>query len=98
MKNLYDVYYFNRNSNDMNPLKMGVDGYDRACNGARTYSLEDGVSECLVYDNNGALVSVWVDGVEVDLQEYINADLCDDYDEVDEIGYNPYIGGYDMDC
>ena len=56
------------------------------------------VSEALVYDEDGTIVGVWVDGEEKDVDEYIANDLCDDYDDCDnEIGYDPYSGCYDMD-
>jgi len=33
-----------------------------------------------------------------DLEQYENCELFDDFDDVDEEGYNPYLGSYDFDC
>ena len=35
---------------------------------------------------------------DVVVDEIVDSMFEDEEDDVDEIGYNPYIGGYDMDC
>ena len=51
-----------------------------------------GVSEARIWYGND-LDSIWVDG------ECVGNDYTDDYiDYFDEVGYNPYTGGYDADC
>ena len=79
--------------------KVGAcDSLDRAGLTAQAQSLVDCVSEVLIYDKQGVLVEVWVNGNQVDLQEYMDKDFEQDYeDDCDEIGYNPYIGGFDYD-
>lgn len=92
---MYEVYFWHYD--ELNFIGA-CDSLDRAGLTAQAKSLEDGVSEVLIYDKQGALVEVWVNGNEVDLQEYMNKDLEQDYDDsVNEIGYNPYTGGWDMD-
>ena len=65
---------------------------------AQAVSLEDGVSEVLIYNEEGVLVEVWVNGNEVDLDEYIANDLCGYEDDYDEVGYDPYTGCGGWDC
>ena len=92
---MYEVYIWRGDAME----QVGTtDSLDRAGLTAQAQSLEDGVSEALIYNEQGALVEVWVDGNEVDLQEYMDKDFELDYDDdVSEIGYNPYTGGWDMD-
>ena len=52
----------------------------------------------LIYNEEGVLVEVWVDGNEVDLDEYIANDLCGYEDDYDEVGYDPYTGCGGWDC
>jgi hypothetical protein len=44
---------------------------------------------------DGELLHFFRDGEEVDIQEEMDMDFADDYDE---IGYNPYMGCWDGDC
>lgn len=92
---MYEVYFWRGSELEF----IGAcNSLDRAGLTAQAKSLDDGVSEVLIYDEQGALVEVWVDGNEVDLQEYMDKDFEQDYDdEVNEIGYDPYTGSYDMD-
>ena len=92
---MYEVYVW---YGDIMEQVGTTDSLDRARLTAQAQSLEDGVSEALIYNEQGALVEVWVDGNEVDLQEYMDKDFEQDYDDdVNEIGYNPYTGCWDMD-
>lgn len=70
---------------------------DRAGITAQNCSLEDGVSEVLIYDDKGAIVEVWVNGNEIDLDEYNASNFADDY-AYDELGYDPYTGCGGWDC
>lgn len=92
---MYEVYVW---YGELMELVGKTKSLDRAGLTAQAQSLVDCVSEVLIYNEQGALVEVWVDGNEVDLQEYMDKDFEQDYDdEVNEIGYNPYTGGLDMD-
>ena len=92
---MYEVYVW---YGELMEFVGKTESLDRAGLTAQSQSLVDCVSEVLIYDEQGALVGVWVDGNEIDLQEYMDKDFADDYDdEVSEIGYNPYTGGWDMD-
>lgn len=64
---------------------------------AQNTSLEDGISEVIIYDDKGVIVEVWVNGNEVDLDEYNAYNLEDDY-AYDELGYDPYSGCSGWDC
>ena len=53
-----------------------------------------GVSETRIWYGD-TLESIWVDGECVGN----NYDFIDNHiDYYDEVGYNPYLGGYDWDC
>lgn len=53
-----------------------------------------GVSETRIWYGD-ELESIWVDGECVGN----NYELLEDHtDYYDEVGYNPYMGGYDWDC
>lgn len=66
---------------------------------AKELSLQAGVSEALVYDGHDTLITVFVNGEEVDIVTYLGQfDEDDYYDDVDECGYNPYMGCNDYDC
>jgi hypothetical protein len=51
------------------------------------------VSEAKVFDEDGELVGYFVNG---ETYPFTDDYFEDDYD-YDEIGYNPYTGGYDED-
>ena len=94
---MYEVYFW---LGDSLEFIGACDNLDRAGLTAQAQSLESGVSEVLIYDEQGALVEVWVDGNEVDAVEYMLKDFEQEFFEPlldDEIGYNPYTGSWDMD-
>jgi hypothetical protein len=76
---------------------------DRAGMSSQAWSLEDGVSEVLIYDEDGVLVEAWVDGNAIDGKEYMEQELeafFDEHDyegEWDEMFYDPYEGTYSYD-
>lgn len=93
---MYSVYVWR----DELELHGEVDSLDRAGITAAELSMEAGVSEVLIYNEDGTIVEAWVNGNEVDLQEYMDRDFSEDYedyDPYDEVGYDPYSGCYDMD-
>lgn len=53
------------------------------------------VIEMLKDANEDEVIDVIVESMSTD--EEIEEDFSFE-DDVDEVGYNPYIGGYDMDC
>lgn len=97
---MYDVYKWMGSDCEY----MGsTDNLDRAGMSAQSWSLEDGVSEVLIYGEDGVLVEAWVDGNAIDGKEYMEKDLeafYDEYDyedEWDDVGYDPYSGEYNYD-
>jgi hypothetical protein len=91
---MYSVYVWR----DEMELHGETDSLDRAGITAAELSIEAGVSEVLIYNDDGAIVEVWVDGNEVDLEAYMDNDFADEYDDTyDEYGYDPYSGCFDMD-
>lgn len=85
-----ETFYTNRNE-----WSDEIKEYCDALNHARKMSELDGVSETRVWDED-EIVAVFVDGEEEE-----DLTLPDEWDEpcdyFDEIGYDPYTGGYDMD-
>jgi hypothetical protein len=69
---------------------------DRAGLSAQSISLEDGVSEVCIFDCEGSLVEVWVDGNKINAEDYFAQD-CEEYD-FDEVGFDPYTGCGGWDC
>lgn len=95
---MYDVYKWMGSDCE---FMGGTDSLDRAGMSAQIWSLEDGVSEVLIYDEDGVLVEAWVDGNSIDGESYMAKDLEEFYyeyeDEFDEVGYDPYEGTYNYD-
>ena len=91
---MFDVYIFER---DLELLASAQD-IDMATVKAKDASLEAGVSEVLIYNDDGCIIAVFVAGEEVDLEAYMDNDFADEYDDIyNEYGYDPYSGCYDMD-
>jgi hypothetical protein len=100
---MYDVTFWYKDGLEWDCGFMTKEAADfSACK----YSLVEGVSEALVYDEDGHLVGVWVNGEAVAVEEYERqaVALCEidnEYDEpidpLDECGYDPYGGCFDMD-
>ena len=86
----YVVEWYTTNSNEVSPE---FDNYEDAREYAFFQSILMGVSEAKVLDEDGELVCYFVDGK---LYPFTNDYFEDDYD-YDEVGYNPYTGGYDED-
>ena len=102
----YSVYYYQGNEEKIWGETHYFGNADRT---AQELSLASGVNEALVYNDKGELLRVYVNGNEVDTTDYQLGDsLYDDdqnpfapYDyeeDINEIGYNPYIGCCDDDC
>ena len=85
----YVVEWYTTNSNEVSPE---FDNYADAKEYAIFQSTLVGVSEAKVFDEDGELVGYFVDGVSFPITDDYEHD-CD----YDEIGYNPYTGGYDED-
>ena len=85
----YVVEWYTTNSNEVSPE---FDDYEDARNYAIIMSQLAGVSEAKVFDEDGELVGYFVDG-----EPYPITDEYEDGYYYDEIGYNPYTGGYDED-
>ena len=86
MKYVVEVMYHDRNE-----WSDEMEEYCDALNHARKMSELAGVSEARVwYDEE--IIDIFVDGEEPDYEE----DWCHE-DEYDEVGYDPYTGGYDID-
>ena len=85
----YVVEWYTTNSNEVSPE---FDNYEDAKEYATFQSTLMGVSEAKVFDEDGELVGYFVNGVSFPITD----DYEHDYD-YDEIGYNPYTGGYDED-
>lgn len=100
---MYSVYYWKGDEEILHGTTKHFGNADRT---AQELSLGDGISEAFVYDENMTLLRVYVNGNEVDVANYLPDDYDEDqdpwvpydYDDVDECGYNPYIGCYDDDC
>ena len=91
---MFDVYVFERELE----FFASAQDFDRATAKAKDASLEAGVSEALVYNDDGCIIAVFVAGEEVDLEAYMDNDFADEYDDTyDEHGYDPYSGCFDMD-
>ena len=92
---MFKIYIYHKNGMDYIGESNSL---DRAGSIAQTRSLMDGISEVLIYNEQGAMVEVWVNGSEVNLQEYMDKDFEQDYeDDCNEIGYNAFIGCIDFD-
>ena len=79
---------------DRNEWSNEIEDFADAVEHASAMSNLKGVSETRIWYGD-ELESIWVDG------EYVGNgyDLLDDHiDYYDEVGYNPYMGGYDWDC
>lgn len=85
----YVVEWYTTNSNEVSPE---FDNYEDAKEYAIFQSSLAGVSEAKVFDEDGELIGYFVDGKLYPYTEHYE----DDYD-YDEVGYNPYTGGYDED-
>lgn len=87
MKYVVEVMY-----RDRNEWSDEMEEYCDALNHARKMSELAGVSEARVwYDEE--IIDIFVDGEEPDYED----DWGEPYDPFDEVGYDPYTGGYDMD-
>ena len=87
MKYVVEVMY-----RDRNEWSDEMEEYCDALNHARKMSELAGVSEARVwYDEE--IIDIFVDGEEPDYED----DWGELYDPFDEVGYDPYTGGYDMD-
>lgn len=86
----YVVEWYTTNSNEVSPE---FDNYEDAREYALFQSTLVGVSEAKVFDEDGELVGYFVDG---ETYPFTDDYFEDDYD-YDEVGYNPYTGGYDED-
>ena len=98
MKYVVEVCYGNRNE-----WSEETEDYRVAIVYAMKVSKLEGVSEARVYEDD-EVTSIYVDGLYHDPQEEEEEDWNewdDDWDEpydpFDEVGYDPYTGGYDMD-
>ena len=92
MKYVVEVMY-----RDHNEWSDEMEEYCDALNNAREMSELAGVSEARVwYDEE--IIDIAVDGIVQgeceEWNEWDDEEPCDDWDEV---GYDPYTGGYDMD-
>lgn len=90
---MYSVYYWKGDEEILHGTTKHFGNADRT---AQELSLGDGISEAMVCDEEGVIVRVYVNGNEVDIAEYMSYNDYDD--DIDECGYNPYIGCYDDDC
>lgn len=90
----YVVEWYTTNSNEVSPeFESYTDAQDYAVYKSRLA----GVSEVKIFDEDGELLGHFVDGEYVQTREDEDIfDYEDDY-EYDEVGYNPYTGGYDED-
>lgn len=102
----YSIYYYQSSEEKLWGETHHFGNADRT---AQELSLESGVSEVLVYNDKGELLRVYVNGNEVDTMDYQLGDMLYDDDQnsfapydyeedLNEIGYNPYIGCCDNDC
>ena len=100
---MFDVVFWVNDTLEWDCGFMSKEASDFA---ACKYSLDERVSEALVYDEDGHLVSVWVNGEAVAVEEYerqtaVLGEIDNEYDEpidpFDECGYDPYGGCFDMD-
>ena len=87
MKYVVEVCHTNRNE-----WSEETEDYREAVEFARGMSKLACVSETRIYDGD-EIVAVYVDGKYQDECE----DWDEPYDPFDEVGYDPYAGGYDMD-
>ena len=86
MKYVVEVIY-----GDRNEWSEEMEDYCDALNHACKMSELQGVSEARVwYDEE--VIDTFVDGEEEGWDEW-----DEPYDPFDEVGYDPYTGGYDMD-
>lgn len=92
----YVVEWMYGNRNEVSDL---FDNYPEAKKYAIFQSMLVGVSEAIIYDEEGVELGRFVDGEAVPIatdDDWYEEDYEDDYD-YDEVGYNPYTGGYDED-
>lgn len=87
MKYVVEVMY-----RDRNEWSDEMEEYCDALNHARKMSELAGASEARIwYDEE--IIDIFVDGEELDYED----DWGEPYDPFDEVGYDPYTGGYDFD-
>ena len=94
MKYVVEVIYGNRNE-----WSDEFDYYGDALNYALAMSELQGVGETKVWFGEEVIDTV-VDGIiqgECEEWNEWNDDWDEPYDPYDEVGYDPYTGGYDMD-
>ena len=82
---------------DRNEWSNEFDKYSHACQYAYDMSKLAGVGEARIYQGDEHIMT-YVDGEEQlpDWNEW-DDDWDEPYDPLDEVGYDPYTGGYDMD-
>ena len=81
---------------DRNEWSDEVKYYNDALTHALTMSLVDGVSETRVWFDE-ELIDTCVDGHIVEEEDNEREEYDDTCDLFDEVGYDPYTGGYDAD-
>lgn len=95
MKYVVEVCYGNRNE-----WSDEIAHYSMALNHALAMSELDGVSETRVWFGE-EVIDTCVDGIITSEDFEVEVEEVDEWaeyeDRWDEVGYNPYTGGYDMD-
>ena len=81
---------------DRNEWSDEIEYYGDALNYALAMSELQGVSETRVWFDSEIIDTV-VDGMIQGEYEDWGDDWDEPYDQFDEVGYDPYTGGYDMD-